>query len=128
MHVLIIEDKPDARSGLTTFLESKGHVVDAVGCAISSRHPALAGEYDAIVLDVMLLETDGLKLCRQLREEGCGATPILMIAVHDSLNEKIRCMEAGADDYLVQPVTPDAIESRLRVLFRLNSHSRANAY
>ncbi|MDO8990768.1 MAG: response regulator transcription factor [Sideroxyarcus sp.] len=128
MHVLIIEDKPDTDSGLPVFLESKGHVVDSVGCGISSRHPALAGQYDAIVLDVKLPQTDGLKLCRQLRQAGCKSTPILMISVRNSLDEKIACLEAGADDYLVQPVVPSEFESRLRVLFRLNSRSRVSAH
>jgi DNA-binding response OmpR family regulator len=127
MHVLIIEDEQGITSGLSGFLETKGHVVDTAGRGISSRHLALVGQYDAIMIDVMLPEMDGLALCRELREEGCKATPILMISVRDSLDDKVACLEAGADDFLVKRVTLAEIESRLRVLFRLDSRSGANA-
>ena len=126
MHVLIIEDRYDSTSGLSDFLETKGHIVDTAGSGISCRHLALVGQYDAIVLNVLLPETDGIGLCRKLREEECNATPILMISLRDSLEEKIACMEAGADDYLAQPVTLSEFESRLRVLFRLSSRAKAS--
>lgn len=126
MHVLIIEEEQGISSGLSGFLEAKGHVVDTAGRGISSRHLALVGQYDAIVIDVMLPEMDGLALCRELREEGCKATPILMISVRDSLDDKVACLEAGADDFLVKHVTLSEIESRLRVLFRLDSRSNVN--
>jgi DNA-binding response OmpR family regulator len=126
MHVLIIEDRYDTTSDLVIYLESKGHVVDTAGCGIWCRHLALVGQYDAIVLNVTLPGTDGIGLCRKLREEECNATPILMISVRASLDEKIACMEAGADDYLVQPVEPGAIESRLRVLFRMSNRVKAS--
>jgi DNA-binding response OmpR family regulator len=70
---------------------------------------------------------DGRALCRKLREEGCTLTPILMLSEHDSLDDKIACFEAGADDYLVKHATMSEIESRLRVLFRMKSRSKANA-
>jgi DNA-binding response OmpR family regulator len=124
MYVLIIEDKRDATSSLFDFLEAKGHVVDTLCSDISSRILTLVGQYDAIILDVM--SADGLRLCRKLREGGCKATPILMISAGDSLDDKIACMEAGADDYLVKHVTLSEIESRLRVLFRMSSRSRVN--
>jgi CheY-like chemotaxis protein len=127
MHVLIIEDRYDSTSGLSIFLEATRHVVDTAGSGISCRHLALVGQYDVIVLHVILPETDGIGLCRKLRDEECNATPILMISMCDSLDEKIACMEAGADDYLVHPVTLSEFESRLRVLFRLSSHARVSA-
>jgi DNA-binding response OmpR family regulator len=127
MHVLIIEDKRDIASGLFDFLESKGHIVDTAGYGISSRHLALVVQYDAIVIDVMLPETNGVLLCQRLREKGCAATPILVISERESLDDKIACLEAGADDYLVKPVTPSQIESRLRVLFRMSSRRKVGA-
>jgi DNA-binding response OmpR family regulator len=127
MHVLIIEDRYDSTSGLSVFLETKGHVVDTAGSGISCRHLALVGQYDAIVLNVILPETDGIGLCRKLREEECNATPILMISMRDSLDERIACLEAGADDYLAQPVTMSEFELRLRVLFRMSSRTKMNA-
>jgi DNA-binding response OmpR family regulator len=124
MHVLIIEDERNSTSSLFGYLETKGHVVDTLCSDISRRLMALVVQYDAIILDVS--SPDGLRLCRQLRESGCKATPILMISAADTLDDKIACMEAGADDYLVKHVTMSEIESRLRVLFRMNSRARAN--
>jgi DNA-binding response OmpR family regulator len=119
MHVLIVEDNEDMASNMFDFLETKGHVVDVAGCGIAGRHLALSTQYDAIVLDVMLPGMDGITLCRNLREAGCKTTPILMISARDTPDDKIAGLEAGADDYLVKPVTLKEIELRLRVLFRL---------
>jgi DNA-binding response OmpR family regulator len=124
MYVLIIEDERNSTSSLFDFLEAKGHIVDTLCSDISSRLLALVFQYDAIILDVM--SPDGLRLCRQLREGGGKATPILMISAGDTLDDKVACMEAGADEYLVNHVTMSEIESRLRVLFRMNSRARVN--
>jgi DNA-binding response OmpR family regulator len=125
MYVPIIESERNSTSNLLEFLEARGHIVDTLCSDISSRLLALVVQYDAIILDV--LSPDGLRLCRQLREGGVKATPILMISAGDTLDDKIACMEAGADDYLVNYVTMSEIESRLRVLFRMNSRARVNA-
>ena len=95
MHVLIIEDTRDTATDLFSYLESKGHVIDTAGCGISSRYPALAGQFDAIVLDVMLPESDGLGLCCQLWAEGCKATPIPMISACGSPDEENRLPGGG---------------------------------
>jgi DNA-binding response OmpR family regulator len=126
MHVLIIEDERESASGLLDFLEARSHLVDTARCGITNRHLALVGEYDSIVIDALLLEMDGIALCHSLREEGCKATPILMISARDSLDETIACLEAGADDYLVKPVTLNETESRLRVLFRMSFRAKVN--
>jgi DNA-binding response OmpR family regulator len=99
--------------------------VDTLSSDISSRLQSLVVQYDAIILDVM--SQDGLRLCRKLREGDAKTTPILMISARDTLDDKIACMEASADDYLVNHVTMSEIESRLRVLFRMNSRARMNA-
>lgn len=124
MYILIIEDERDSTSNLFKFLETKGHIVDTLCSDISSRLQKLFVQYDAIILDVM--SPDGLRLCRKLRECGGKTTPILMISAGDSLDDKIACMEAGADDYLVKHVTMSEIESRLRVLFSMSSRARVN--
>jgi DNA-binding response OmpR family regulator len=126
MHILIIEDNQEIASTLFYYLEAKGHIVDAAGSGISGRHLALVGQYDAIVLDVMLPGMDGITLCSMLREKGCKTTPILMISARDSLDDKIAGLDAGADDYLVKPVPLSEIELRLRVLFRLRSSAKVH--
>lgn len=124
MHVLIIEDHRDVASGLFDFLEAKGHSVDVAGISFTGRNPAMVSQYDAIVLDVVSPGIEGVALCRTLREKCCTATPILMISERDKLDDKIAGLEAGADDYLVKPVSMNEIESRLRVLFRLGARTK----
>ena len=79
MHVLVIEDKRDAASGLSGYLESKGHVVDAVNSGMLTRHLWMVMQYHVIILDVMSPGIDGLGLCRKLRGDGGTAPPILML-------------------------------------------------
>lgn len=125
MHVLVIEDFQEADSGLRGHLEKRGHIVEVVGCGIFDRNVLTwVGRYDAIVLDLIASEMDGIKLCRKLREEGCRITPILLISAIGSLNEKIAGLEAGADDVLFRFATLTEIESRLRVLFRLGASAK----
>jgi DNA-binding response OmpR family regulator len=126
MHVLIIEDERGYASDLFEYLQAKGHAVDTASHGITSRNLALAGQYDAIVIDAMLPEMEDFKLCSELRDTGCQATPILVISVRDSLNDKIACLEAGADDFLVKPVAISEIEARLRVLFRMKWRARVS--
>jgi DNA-binding response OmpR family regulator len=126
MHVLIIEDERGFASDLFEYLQAKGHVVDTASHGITSRNLALAGQYDAIVIDAMLPEMEGFKLCSELRDAGCQATPILVISVSDSLDDKIACLDAGADDFLVKPVSTSAVEARLRVLFRMKWRARGD--
>ncbi|MEI7841921.1 MAG: response regulator transcription factor [Gallionellaceae bacterium] len=118
MRVLIIEDNADLAANMFDFLEMKGHVVDAAGDGVKGLHLALTGEFEAIVLDLMLPGMDGLTLCRTLREDQIKSVPVLMITARDSLDDKIAGLEAGADDYLVKPVELREVELRLRVLLR----------
>jgi DNA-binding response OmpR family regulator len=125
MYVLIIEDFQDIDSGLRHYLETKGHTVDVVGGSIFGRNSLTwISQYDAIVLDLMASEMNGIALCRKLREEGCKVTPILMISAFHSLDEKLAGLVAGADDLLLKSATPREIEARLRVLLRLRSGAK----
>ena len=118
MRVLIIEDNCDLASNMFDFLEARGHIPDAAGDGVTGLHLAMANQYDAVVLDLMLPGMDGITLCRKLREEGGKTTPILMVTGRDSLDDKIAGLEAGADDYLIKPAELREVEMRLRVLHR----------
>ena len=124
MHVLIVEGDGGASREISGFLKFRGHVVDAAGGDIVARHLAQVAQYDAIILDVMYPEMNGLVLCRQLREAGFNTTPILVISVRDSLSDKIACLDAGADEFLTIPLRQEDIESRLQVLIRRNSREK----
>jgi DNA-binding response OmpR family regulator len=118
MRILVIEDNRDLAANLSEFLESFGHVVDVARDGMGGMYLALANDYDAIVLDLMLPGMDGLTLCRKLREEPGPGVPVLMLTARDSLDDKLAGLEAGADDYVVKPFAMKEVEARLRTIVR----------
>jgi len=118
MRILIIEDDPDIASNLYDFLESRGHAVDAAPDGVTGLHLASGGEFDCIVLDLGLPRMDGNAVCRRLREDARVDTPVLMITARDTLDDKLRGFEHGADDYLVKPFALKEVEARLVALHR----------
>ena len=117
MDVLLIEDNPDLAGNIVDYLESRGHRVDLARDGLSGLHFAASKAFDAIVLDLGLPGIDGVELCRRLREEGL-ATPILMLTARGELDDKVLGLEAGADDYLVKPLSLRELEARLRAQVR----------
>lgn len=118
MRLLIIEDNRDIVANLTDYLASRGHVVDVAGDGVGGMHLAIVNDYEAIILDIMLPGMDGLTLCRKLRGEVGKQTPVLMLTARDSLDDKIKGLEAGADDYMVKPYALREVEARLRTITR----------
>ncbi|NWG87265.1 MAG: response regulator transcription factor [Hydrogenophilaceae bacterium] len=118
MRLLIIEDNPDIAANLTDYLSPHGHVVDIAGDGITGLHLAVTGDYDVIVLDLMLPGMDGLTLCRKLRSAAGRHTPVLILTARDTLDDKIMGLEAGADDYVVKPFALREVEARLRAIAR----------
>lgn len=118
MRILIIEDDPDIASNLYDFLEAAGHTVDAAPDGVSGLHLASGTPFDCIVLDLGLPRMDGNTLCRRLREEAHVDTPVLMITARDTLDDKLKGFEHGADDYLVKPFALKEVEARLTALHR----------
>jgi DNA-binding response OmpR family regulator len=117
MKLLIVEDNPDLVANLYDFLEARGHVLDAAYDGPSGLRLALKGNYDAIVLDLMLPGMDGLDVCRQLRAEG-SRTPVLMLTARDTLEDKLQGFATGTDDYLVKPFALQELTARLSALVR----------
>ena len=118
MRILIIEDDPDIASNLYDFLEAAGHTVDAAPDGVTGLHLASTASFDCIVLDIGLPRMDGNTLCRRLREEAHVDTPVLMITARDTLDDKLKGFEHGADDYLVKPFALKEVEARLTALHR----------
>ncbi|MGD8842387.1 MAG: response regulator transcription factor, partial [Gammaproteobacteria bacterium] len=117
MHLLIIEDNPDLVENLSDFFEARGHTVDIAYNGLTGLRFARENRYDVIILDLMLPGMDGLDVCAGLRAEECH-TPILMLTARDTLADKLKGFECGADDYLVKPFALPELEARIGVLLR----------
>ena len=104
-------------------LAEEGHAVDIGQDGPEGLWLATENPYGAIVLDVMLPGFDGFELCRRLREAGIWA-PVLMLTARDSVGDRVRGLDAGADDYLVKPFSLLELAARLRALARRDDRSR----
>jgi two-component system phosphate regulon response regulator OmpR len=118
--ILVVDDDPDLRELLCTYLGANGFSVVAVGDGVAMRAALANGLPDAVVLDLMLPGEDGLSLTRTLRTQ--SAIPILMLSARGEEMDRIIGLEVGADDYLAKPFGPRELLARLRALLR-RSHS-----
>lgn len=116
LRVLIIEDNRDLAENISDYLEGKGHLIDYAQDGIGGLHLALTETYDVIILDIMMPGMDGLTLCKKLREEGKKETPVLMLTARDTLEDKLKGFDSGADDYLVKPFALQEVLARLLAL------------
>jgi len=123
MRLLIVEDEPRMATLLQRGLTEEGYAADTVADGLGCLACAAAAEYDAIVLDVLLPDIDGFEVCRRLRQEGQWA-PVLMLTARDALSDRIRGLDAGADDYLVKPFSFAELCARVRALIRRGAHAR----
>jgi len=123
MRVLVVEDEVRMAGLLERALREEGHAVDVAADGPEGLWLATENAYGAIVLDVMLPGLDGFELCRQLRESGRWA-PVLMLTARDAVGDRVRGLDAGADDYLVKPFSLLELTARLRALARRDDRSR----
>ncbi len=119
MRLLVIEDDPLLRHSLTEGLREEQYAVDAAVDGPEGLAKASEAGYDAIILDGMLPGFDGWELLLRLRKE--KATPVLMLTARDAIPDRIRGLDAGADDYLTKPFDFDELLARLRALIRRSS-------
>jgi two-component system copper resistance phosphate regulon response regulator CusR len=117
VRILVVEDDTQLRDALGRGLREAAYAVDAVGDATTALHQAALNDYDAIVLDVMLGDRDGLTVCRELRRRG-NHVPVLMLTARDAVSDRVSGLDAGADDYLVKPFAFKELLARLRALLR----------
>lgn len=116
--LLIVEDESHIAAGLKLNLELEGYRVDVAANAKEAGQRLLNPQgYDAIVLDVMLPDLDGFALCRRFREAG-NFTPVIMLTARSSPEDRVRGLEAGADDYMVKPFELDELLARVRSVLR----------
>jgi two-component system, OmpR family, response regulator MprA len=117
MHVLVVEDEPAVRSSLERALKLDGHEVGLAHDGAQALNMLAGDQWDAVVLDVMMPNVDGLEVCRRMRARGDG-TPVLMLTARDAVNDRVTGLDAGADDYLVKPFALEELFARLRALLR----------
>ena len=117
MRLLVIEDEQKVASFIKQGLEEEGYAVDHAGDGASGLQIALQGLHDVIVLDVMLPKLDGLSVLQQLRQANV-ATPVLLLTVRATIEDKVLGLDAGADDYLTKPFAFEEFVARVRALLR----------
>lgn len=116
MRVLLVEDEAKLAEYVRKGLSENGFVVDVAKDGIDGKHLALHGEYDLVVLDVMLPGIDGFGVLKALRES--RNTPVLMLTARDRVEDRVKGLQDGADDYLVKPFAFSELLARLQALGR----------
>ena len=117
MRLLIAEDEKDLAEALSVFFEKNQFTVDTVFNGQDAYDYAAGGNYDAIILDVMMPKRNGIEVLKQLRADGIK-TPIMMLTAKGEKDDRITGFDAGADDYLPKPFAPDELLSRVRAMMR----------
>ena len=117
MRILVVEDEKKMASFIERGLKEDDYAVDIAGDGEMGWEYASTNDYDVIILDIMLPKIDGLILCEKIRRSGL-TTPILMVTARDSVQDKIRGLDQGADDYLTKPFSFDELLARIRALSR----------
>ncbi|MCB8928609.1 MAG: response regulator transcription factor [Ardenticatenaceae bacterium] len=117
MRVLVVEDEPRMAALIQQGLEEEAYAVDVVGNGRDVQLWVESATYDMVLLDIMLPGMSGLDVCRQLRAAGHNM-PILMLTARDTLPDKVKGLDSGADDYLVKPFAIEELTARMRALAR----------
>ena len=117
MRLLVIEDEQKVANFIRQGLEEEGYAVDHAADGASGLQIGLEGLHDVIVLDVMLPRLDGLSVLQQLRQANV-ATPVLLLTVRATIEDKVLGLDAGADDYLTKPFAFEEFVARVRALLR----------
>ncbi len=116
MRLLVVEDEPELLSVISRSFREENYAVDEARDGEDGLYLAKAWEYDAIILDVMLPKLDGWTLLTKLRQ--VRKTPVLLLTARDSVNDRVRGLDVGADDYLVKPFALAELLARVRALIR----------
>jgi len=117
MYILVVEDDPRVARAVERGLAEEGHRVDRAADGLDGLERAETGVYDLIILDVLLPELDGFTVAKRLRQARVR-TPILMLTARDAVADRVRGLDAGADDYLVKPFALAELLARVRAHLR----------
>ncbi len=117
MRVLVVDDDEAVRSALTHALHRDGYDVSTAADGTTALASLLRLRHDAVILDILMPEPNGLEVCRAIRARG-DDTPILMLTARDLVSDRVAGLDAGADDYLAKPFALEELRARLRALLR----------
>jgi two-component system, OmpR family, response regulator MprA len=117
MRVLVVDDEPAVRTALERALRIEGYDVELAEDGLEALQRLAAHSPDAVVLDVLMPNVDGLEVCRRIRAAD-DQTPVLMLTARDAVGDRVAGLDAGADDYLVKPFALEELHARLRALLR----------
>ena len=120
--ILLVEDEPSIAAGVQDDLQLEGYSVDVVTDGATAATRGLQGQYDLILLDVMLPKKDGFTVCRELRAAGLRA-PVLMLTARGLEADKVLGLELGADDYITKPFSRRELQSRVKAALRRGAMS-----
>ncbi|AYO29777.1 response regulator [Biomaibacter acetigenes] len=123
MRILVVEDQPSLLKTIARRLQEDGYSVDTAKDGEEGLDFALVSDYDCIVLDIMLPVIDGMTVLKRLRENNI-VTPVLFLTAKDAIEDRVRGLDLGADDYLIKPFSFDELLARIRALLRRQSISR----
>jgi two-component system OmpR family response regulator len=123
VRVLVVEDETRMATLLERGLREEGYAIDVANDGTNGLWLATENDYDAIVLDVLLPGMDGFEVCRRARAAGRWA-PVLLLTARDAVDDRVRGLDAGADDYLTKPFSFAELAARLRALIRRGGGTR----
>ena len=127
MRILIAEDEPDLQKVLANRLKAENYSVDTCGNGNDALDYISITSYDLIVLDIMMPGMSGLEVLKHIRSEG-NLTPVLLLTAKDTVEDRVKGLDLGADDYLIKPFAFDELLARIRVLMRRQTGSVSNVY
>jgi heavy metal response regulator len=125
MRILVVEDERRLAGIIRRGLLEEGYAVDAVFDGEEAQYMAENTLYDLIILDIMLPKKDGIAVCRELRSRKIN-TPILMLTARDSIEDRVKGLDSGADDYLVKPFAFSELLARIRAVLRREASSKTS--
>lgn len=126
MRILVVEDEKKLANFVRRALREDGHAVDLCHDGNEGAHLASSEPYDAVVLDLLLPGREGLEILREMRERG-KATPVLILTARDTVRDRVRGLDEGADDYMTKPFSLDELRARVRALLRRGSAGAATS-
>lgn len=127
MRILLAEDEIDLNRIITKRLEKEGYSVDSCYNGEDALYYINIGEFDAIILDIMMPKLSGLEVLKSIRDAG-NNTPVLFLTAKDSVEDRVKGLDAGAEDYLVKPFSFDELLARIRVMVRKQGKQATNEY